>query len=106
MYFVYPKQINVASEYSYDVDSLVEWFENYIDPEEIISDYGKDVTAKDIVDAIFSNPDVWYADFVDHYEFEEDLLENTTEEDIAEQLNEVISDSLIQYYKNYLEDVY
>lgn len=26
MYFVYQKQINVASEYSYDVDSIVEWF--------------------------------------------------------------------------------
>ena len=26
MYFIYKKQINVASEYSYNVDSIVEWF--------------------------------------------------------------------------------
>lgn len=25
MYFIYQKQINVASEYSYNVDSIVEW---------------------------------------------------------------------------------
>ena len=31
MYFVYQKQINVASEQNYDVDSIVEWFQNYID---------------------------------------------------------------------------
>lgn len=25
MYFIYQKSINVASEYSYNVDSIVEW---------------------------------------------------------------------------------
>ena len=30
MYFIYKKQINVASEYSYNVDSIVEWFKDYI----------------------------------------------------------------------------
>ena len=40
MYFVYQKQINVASEYSYDVDSIVEWFKDYIDLNDIIEAYG------------------------------------------------------------------
>lgn len=31
MYFIYKKQINVASEYNYNVDSIVEWFKDYID---------------------------------------------------------------------------
>ena len=52
MYFIYKKQINVASEYSYNVDSIVEWFKDYIDQDDIIEAHGgvEEVTAKDIVD--------------------------------------------------------
>ena len=56
MYFVYQKQINVASEYSYDVDSIVEWFKDYI--EELIKeaspyDYSnEDIDAEDITDLV------------------------------------------------------
>ena len=50
MYFVYQKQINVASRQNYDVDSIVEWFQNYIDGDYIKTVYEKDVTAKDIVE--------------------------------------------------------
>lgn len=51
MYFIYKKQINVASEYSYNVDSIVEWFKDYIDQDDIIEAHGgvEEVTAKDIV---------------------------------------------------------
>ena len=64
MYFVYQKQINVASEYSYDVDSIVEWFKNYINLNDIIETYGGEVTAKDIVDDIFCESDSWYDNFI------------------------------------------
>lgn len=40
MYFIYKKQINVASEYSYNVDSIVEWFKDYIDQDDIIEAHG------------------------------------------------------------------
>lgn len=56
MYFVYQKQINVASEYSYDVDSIVEWFKDYI--EELIKeaspyDYSNgDIDAEDITELV------------------------------------------------------
>ena len=56
MYFVYQKQINVASEYSYDVDSIVEWFKDYI--EELIkkaSPYdcsNGDIDAEDITELV------------------------------------------------------
>ena len=56
MYFVYQKQINVASEYSYDVDSIVEWFKDYI--EELIekaSPYdcsNGDIDAEDIIELV------------------------------------------------------
>ena len=57
MYFIYKKQINVASEYSYNVDSIVEWFKDYIDQDDIIEAYGgvEEVTAKDIVDDIIGH---------------------------------------------------
>lgn len=47
MYFIYQKQINVAS---YNVDSIIEWFKDYIDQDDIIEAYGgvEEVTAKDI----------------------------------------------------------
>ena len=62
MYFIYKKQINVASEYSYNVDSIVEWFKDYIDQDDIIEAHGgvEEVTAKDIVDDIFCESDFWY----------------------------------------------
>ena len=56
MYFVYQKQINVASEYSYDIDSIVEWFKDYI--EELIkkaSPYdcsNGDIDAEDITELV------------------------------------------------------
>lgn len=58
MYFIYQKQINVASEYSYNVDSIIEWFKDYIDQDDIIEAHGgvEEVTAKDIVDDISVNP--------------------------------------------------
>ena len=68
MYFVYQKQINVASEYSYDVDSIVEWFKNYINLNDIIEAYAGEVTAKDVVDDIFCESDSWYDNFIQHFD--------------------------------------
>lgn len=104
MYFVYQKQINVASEYSYDVDSIVEWFRNYIDPNDTIESYGEETTAQDIVDNIFYEPDRWYDDFIQHFDLEDDIVENALREDIAEQIKEVCEDKLVDYYTKYLEE--
>lgn len=105
MYFVYQKQINMASENSYNVDAIVEWFRDYIDPSDIIEDYGKDnITTQDIVDDIFYNPDIWYDDFIQKFELEDDVVENSTSEDIAEQIKEVCEDKLVDYYTEYLKE--
>lgn len=53
MYFIYKKQINVASEQNYDVNSIVEWFQELMDQDYIKENYGVDVTASDIVYDIF-----------------------------------------------------
>lgn len=105
MYFVYQKQINVASEYSYDVDSIVEWFKNYINLNDIIEAYGEKVTAKDVVDDIFSESDSWYDNFIQHFDIEPDVVDNMYSEDIAEQIREVAEDKLVDYYTKRLKEL-
>lgn len=103
MYFVYQKQINVASERNYDVDSIVEWFQVLIDQDDIKEYYGEDVTASDIVDDIFYNPGCWYDEFIQHFELEEEVTDNITIDDLADQIKEVAEDKLLDYYTKYLE---
>ena len=105
MYFVYQKQINVASEYSYDVDSIVEWFKNYINLNDIIEVYGGEVTAKDVVDDIFSESDSWYDAFIQNFDIESDVIDNMYSEDIAEQIKEVAEDKLVDYYTKRLKEL-
>lgn len=105
MYFVYQKQINVASEQNYDVDSIVEWFQNYIDGDYIKTVYDKDATAKDIVDDIFYNPDDWYDDFIQSFNVEQDVIDNMTQNDLSQQIEEVAKDKLLDYYTKNLEEL-
>ena len=105
MYFVYQKQINVASKYSYNVESIIEWFQNYIDGDYIKTVYDKDVTAKDIVDGIFYNPDDWYDDFIQSFNVEQDVIDNMTQNDLSQQIEEVTKDKLLDYYTKNLEEL-
>lgn len=107
MYFIYQKQINVASGQNYNVDSIVEWFKDYIDQDDIIEAYGGvgEVTAKDIVDDIFCESDSWYDDFIRKFDIESDVIENMYSEDIAEQIKEVAGDKLVDYYTKYLKEL-
>lgn len=104
MYFVYQKQINVASERNYDVYSIVEWFQELINQGDIKETYGEDVTASDIVDNIFYNPDCWYDEFIEHFELEE-VADSMTVDDLAEQIREVAEDKLLDFYTKYLEEL-
>lgn len=105
MYFVYPKQINVASEQNYDVDSIVEWLQNYIDGDYIKTVYEKDVTAKDIVDDIFYDPDEWYDEFVQDLDVEQDVIDNMSQNDLSRQIEEVVKDKLLDFYTKYLKEL-
>ena len=105
MYFVYQKQINVASERNYNVDSIVEWFQVLIDQDDIKENYGEDVTASDIVDDIFYNPGCWYDEFIQHFELEEEVTDNITVDDLADQIKEVAEDKLLDFYTKYLEEL-
>jgi hypothetical protein len=107
MYFIYQKRIKVASEYSYNVDSIIEWFKDYIDQNDIIEAYGgvEEVTAKDIVDDIFWESDSWYDAFIQNFDIESDVVENMYSGDIAEQIKEVAGDKLVDYYTKYLKEL-
>lgn len=105
MYFVYQKVINVASKYSYNVESIIEWFQNYIDGDYIKTVYGKDVTAKDIVDDIFYDPDEWYDDFVRKLDIEQNVIDNMSQYNLSRQIEEVVKDKLLDYYTKYLEEL-
>ena len=61
----------------YNVDSIVEWFKDYIDKDDIIEAYGgvEEVTAKDIVDDIFCESDSWYDDFIQKFDIESDVVD-------------------------------
>lgn len=105
MYFVYSKVINIASKYSYKVETIIEWFQNYIDGDYIKTVYGKDVTAKDIVDDIFYDPDEWYDDFVRKLDIEQNVIDNIPQYDLSRQIEEVVKDKLLDYYTKYLEEL-
>ena len=78
---------------------------NDIDKDDIIEAYGKEVTAKDVVDDIFSESDSWYDDFIQNFDIESDVVENMYSEDIAEQIKEVAGDKLVDYYTKYLKEL-
>ena len=105
MYFVYQKQINIASRQNYDVDSIVEWFQELMDQDYIKENYGVDVTASDIVYDIFYNPDDWYDDFIQSFNVEQDVIDNMTQNDLSQQIEEVAKDKLLDYYTKNLEEL-
>lgn len=105
MYFVYQKQINVASEYSYDVDSIVEWFIETWNISATLEDLGNIATPEDLVNDIFNNPDCWYDDFVRDMDLEQDIIDNMTSDDLCQQIKEVAEDKLLDYYTKHLEEL-
>ena len=105
MYFVHQKVINVASKYSYDVNSIIGWFQNYVDGDYIKTVYGKDVTARDIVDDIFYDPDEWYDEFVRDLDVEQDVIDSMSQNDLSRQIEEVVKDKLLDFYTKYLKEL-
>lgn len=105
MYFVYQKQVNLASKYSYNIESIIEWFQNYIDNDYIKTFYEKDVTAEDIVYDIFCNPDEWYDDFIRKFDIEQEVIDNIERSDLSSQIEEVAKDKLLDYYTKYLKEL-
>ena len=105
MYFVYQKQINVASEYNYSIESIVNWFIETWDISATLEDLGNTATPKDLIDDIFNNPDCWYDDFVRDMDLEQDIIDNITSNDLCQQIREVVEDKLVDYYTKRLKEL-
>ena len=105
MYFVYQKQINVASEYNYSIESIVNWFIETWDISATLEDLGNTATPKDLIDDIFNNPDCWYDDFVRDIDLEQDIIDNITSNDLCQQIREVVEDKLLNFYTKYLKEL-
>ena len=105
MYFVYQKQINVASEYNYSIESIVNWFIETWDISATLEDLGNTATPKDLIDDIFNNPDCWYDSFVRDMDLEQDIIDNITSNDLCQQIREVVEDKLLNFYTKYLKEL-
>lgn len=105
MYFVYQKQINLASKYIYSTEEIVNWFIKTWDISTTFEDLGDTATPRDLVDDIFNNPDCWYDDFVRDMALEDDIIENLSSEDLSAQIQDVIENQLLEYYKEHWEDL-
>ena len=105
MYFVYQKQINVASEYNYSIESIVNWFIETWDISATLEDLGNTATPEDLIDDIFNNPDCWYDDFVRDMDLEQDIIDNITSNDLCQQIREVVEDKLLNFYTKYLKEL-
>ena len=105
MYFVYQKQINVASEYNYSIESIVNWFIETWDISATLEDLGNTATPKDLIDDIFNNPDCWYDGFVRDMDLEQDIIDNITSNDLCQQIREVVEDKLLNFYTKYLKEL-
>lgn len=98
MYFIYQKTFNVATEYNYDIDQIFEFFRDQYSVEEMVEEYGENVTAQDILDYIWLNPDYWYDAFLQRFDIEEELRE-LDDMDLANQICEAINERLHNYYE-------
>ena len=105
MYFIYQKEINLASKYNYSIESIVNWFIETWDISAILSDLGDTTTPADLVDDIFTNPDCWYDDFARDMNLEQDIIDNMTSDDLCQQIKEVAEDKLLDYYTKHLEEL-
>ena len=105
MYFIYQKEINLASKYNYSIESIVNWFIETWDISAILSDLGDTTTPADLVDDIFTNPNCWYDNFARDMNLEQDIIDNMTSDDLCQQIKEVVEDKLLDYYTKHLEEL-
>lgn len=105
MYFIYQKEINLASKYNYPVEFIVNWFIETWDIAAALSDLGDTATPADLVDDIFTNSNCWYDDFVKDMDLEQDIIDNITIDDLSQQIKEATEDKLLEYYTKYLKEL-
>lgn len=104
MYFIYPKSLNIASEYNYNNKDIVNFFKKIYNTDSIFSIYDSDVTAQEIVDDIWMNPEAWYDSFIDQFQIEQEVLDNLDSDEVIDQINEAINSDLVSYFNKVIKE--
>lgn len=109
MYFVYRREINIASDYNYDTIDMVNYFIDQFNPIECFSECGIDSEPADFVAYIFGTSENWFDSFAQYIGLEENIINmisegNLSEDELAEQISNAVSDELENYYTKHWDD--
>ena len=97
MHFIYEKYITLASNNDYDIKSIFEWLIVNLDVEDYFKGTYKP-TPEDFIDECFLYPEVWIDKFITDLCIEQDVVNNINNSDIANQIEELLYDKLVNYY--------
>lgn len=109
MYFIYRKEINIASDYNYDPIEMANYFIDHFDPITYFSECGIDSEPADFIAYIFGTSENWFDSFAQYIGLEENIINmisegNLSEDELAEQISNAISTDLENYYTKYWEE--
>ena len=106
MYFVYEKPMLVATNYSYDLDSIVEWFAQLDLTDLWEGSKGSDwLNPEQLANDVMINTDWWSDEFREWCQFTEDENELLDDQTLYEQLTELVEPALAKYFKEHWEDL-
>lgn len=109
MYFIYRKEINIASDYNYDTIEMINYFINQFNPIECFSECGIDSEPADFIAYIFGTSENWFDSFAQYIGLEENIINiisegNLSEDQLVEQISNAISTDLENYYIKHWEE--
>lgn len=109
MYFIYRKEINIASDYNYDTIAMVNYFIDQFDPIAYFSECGIDSEPADFIAYIFGTSENWFDSFAQYIGLEENIINmiydgNLSEDQLVEQISNAISTDLENYYTKHWEE--
>ena len=108
MYFIYRKEINIASDYNYDTTEMINYFIGQFNPIEGFSECGIDLEPADFIAYIFGTSENWFDSFAQYIGLEENIINmisegNLSEDELVEQISNAISTDLENYYTKHWE---
>lgn len=106
MYFVYTKEINIASQRSYSTQEMVTFFIDNFNPinEKYFDQYGINDDVDNFVAHIFEMSETWFDSFCSYIDLEESLLKDMYQDDIINQISDTVEDALFDYFSEHWDE--